>query len=117
MDSDEIFTRAMKRLRRELGMTQADLAEDTGLSVQMVAALEQGDRRPTTATIDKMCAVFGVQPSQLFAAGETTGRKGGDRAGRVAGFVRQLALADQEDILAMVKHAVRISQRSGRKRK
>ena len=25
MDSDKIFTRAMKRLRRELGMTQEDI--------------------------------------------------------------------------------------------
>jgi transcriptional regulator with XRE-family HTH domain len=109
MTAGEIFARAVKRLREQLGMTQAKLAESTGLSVQMVAALEQQDRGPTLSTIDKLCRVFGVAPSGLFAAGETV-KKDDSRAEQLTRLVRGMSAKEQDEVIAIVKAVRRIAQ-------
>jgi transcriptional regulator with XRE-family HTH domain len=63
-------SRGIRSLRKERGMSQAELAEAAGVSTKLVSAIEQGDRSPSLDTLDKLCRALTVTPLELFAAGE-----------------------------------------------
>ena len=54
------FTLRLRVLREKAGLTQAELAEKAGLSVQAIAALEQGTRSPTWDTVRRLAIVLNV---------------------------------------------------------
>jgi transcriptional regulator with XRE-family HTH domain len=78
MQAAAALANGMKRLRRRLGMTQAQLAEAADLHVQYVSQVEREVRSPSMETIDAISNALGVTPAELFALGE------GRRASRPA---------------------------------
>lgn len=63
---------AIKTLRTKQGMTQAQLAEKMGMSINAVSSLETGKTYPPKATVEKLCEAFGVSVAlfQLSAIDE-----------------------------------------------
>lgn len=59
---------AIKTLRLERDMTQAQVAERIGMSVNAVSSLELGKAFPPKATIERLCGVFGIPQSYLLVA-------------------------------------------------
>lgn len=57
---------AIKILRTKKGMTQSQLAERCGISVNAVSALETGKSYPPKSTVEKMCAVFDIPQSYFL---------------------------------------------------
>jgi transcriptional regulator with XRE-family HTH domain len=53
-------------LRKEQGMTQAELARALGVSQQTVFAYELGDRRVSVLILAKLAKVFGVPVEELM---------------------------------------------------
>jgi transcriptional regulator with XRE-family HTH domain len=70
MQAAKALANGMKRLRRRLGMTQAQLAEAADLHVQYVSQVERDVRSPSMETIDAIANALGVTPAELFALGE-----------------------------------------------
>ncbi|MBK8410330.1 MAG: helix-turn-helix domain-containing protein [Sandaracinaceae bacterium] len=70
MQAAKALASGMKRLRRRLGMTQAQLAEAADLHVQYVSQVERLARSPSMETIDAIADALGVTPAELFALGE-----------------------------------------------
>jgi len=56
----------LKRLRAELGWSQADLAEKLDVSRQTVIALERGRYDPSLKLAFRLSRVFGLPIEQLF---------------------------------------------------
>lgn len=56
----------ISQLRKELGLTQADLARDLGVSQQTVFAYELGDRRPSVLMLAKMASVLDTPVETLI---------------------------------------------------
>ena len=56
----------IKRIRTQKGMTQKQLGDLLGISVQTVSAYESGRRRPKMETIERFAGALGVQFSALF---------------------------------------------------
>lgn len=54
------FSVQLRRLREQAGYTQAHLAEKSGLSVQAIAAIEQGTRLPNWDTARRLARVLEV---------------------------------------------------------
>jgi DNA-binding XRE family transcriptional regulator len=54
------FSLRLRVLREEASLTQAELAEKAGLSVQAIAALEQGTRGPTWDTVRRLAYALKV---------------------------------------------------------
>lgn len=50
------------------GITQSQLAERCGMSVTAVSELENGKTFPPKATVEKLCAAFGIPQSYLLMA-------------------------------------------------
>lgn len=63
---------AIKTLRTKQGMTQTQLAEKIGMSINAVSSLEIGKTYPPKATVEKLCEAFGVSAAlfQLSAIDE-----------------------------------------------
>lgn len=59
---------AIKTLRLERDMTQAQLAEKIGMSVNAVSSLELGKAFPPKTTIERLCGAFGIPQSYLLVA-------------------------------------------------
>lgn len=55
----------IKRLRLELGLTQAQFGEKIKLSQNFVWMIEKGTRAPSDRTISDICREFGVNEAWL----------------------------------------------------
>lgn len=56
----------LKTARVAARMTQAEVAEKIGSSVASVCHWERGQRIPKTTTFLRLCALYGVNPSDIF---------------------------------------------------
>jgi transcriptional regulator with XRE-family HTH domain len=60
------FASNLKRLRKDSGLTQPELAEKTGIALRTYAAYEYKTRFPGPDVIDKLAEALGVDLSELF---------------------------------------------------
>jgi transcriptional regulator with XRE-family HTH domain len=56
----------MRQFRRNAGLTQAQLAEKTGIHVNTIARLERGKHTPSHPTLRKLAEVLGVTVSDIL---------------------------------------------------
>ena len=57
---------AIKTLRKKHGLTQEQLAEKCGLSVNAICAIETGRTWPPKATVERLCSAIGVPHTYLM---------------------------------------------------
>lgn len=56
----------VKRLRKQKGLTQEQLADKVRVTSNYIYLIEQGQRNPSINTADKLARVLGVKLSDLF---------------------------------------------------
>ena len=56
--------------REKRGWTEYQLAERSGLPQSTISSWYRKGMMPTVASLEKICAAFGITMSQLFAEGE-----------------------------------------------
>ena len=71
MELKELFGSSMRQCRRARRLTQAQLAETTELSLEMIGRLERGLTAPSFETIAAIAAALKVGPAVLFGAEAT----------------------------------------------
>ena len=64
------FSERLAALRRERGMTQAELAAELGISKSAVSMYERGNREPELDLLQEMADLFGVSVSSLLGREE-----------------------------------------------
>ncbi len=64
----ENFGGNIARLRKEMGISQTELAEKIGVQKQTISNIERGIRYPTFETLEKFVDVFHATPIQLFGS-------------------------------------------------
>lgn len=69
----------LREVRERLLVTQADLAERTGIAEATISRLENGMQRPRISTVRKLATALDVAPEELIvwgedASGEETGK-------------------------------------------
>lgn len=64
--NDFEFGNFIYHLRRKSGMTQTDMAERLGVTNKAVSKWENGKSKPTTNTLRKMAALFGISVEDLL---------------------------------------------------
>ncbi|MBA9003210.1 helix-turn-helix domain-containing protein [Thermomonospora cellulosilytica] len=70
-DLDDVLTSVgprLRALRRDRGITLADLSETTGISVSTLSRLESGGRRPTLELLLPLARAYGVPLDELVGA-------------------------------------------------
>lgn len=56
----------IKRLRKQRGLTQEELAEKAGKSVTWIAYIENGYKKPNLALLYKIARILGAKTKDLF---------------------------------------------------
>jgi len=59
------FGRLLRELREERGLSQSQLALDSGLDQTFVSLLERGRRQPSLITMFALCDALGVAPETI----------------------------------------------------
>ncbi len=71
----------LREVRERLFVTQADLAQRTGIAEATISRLENGAQRPRISTVRKIAEALNVAPEDLVIWGdETEGRERGKAA-------------------------------------
>lgn len=65
-DIKQRFGKAIRRRRRELDLSQEELAERAELHRTYVSDIERGDRNPSLENIEKLAKALGIKVSALF---------------------------------------------------
>ena len=74
MDMRRLVGSNFARIRREMGLTQEEVAERSGFSQQYISSLENGRRNPTVITLYELAQALGIGPLDLLAAEESAGK-------------------------------------------
>ncbi|ULQ58535.1 helix-turn-helix domain-containing protein [Brucepastera parasyntrophica] len=61
-----VLIQNIKKYRKQLGLSQAALAEKLQISVDSINKIESGQRYPRHETLEKMLKLFKIRPYQLF---------------------------------------------------
>lgn len=102
MSSKEDFGRGVAAIRAERKLTQAALAERAGLSLQFLAALEQGKKAPSFETIDDIASALGCTAVTIFERGERT-PGATTTADEIEALVRKVPESHHEAVLAVLR--------------
>lgn len=62
----EAMGRRVKKLRKEAGLTQEQLAEKSDVSHSFLGHIERGTRVASLQTVVSICGALGVEPSELL---------------------------------------------------
>ena len=73
MNMREIIGKSLRRLRQETGLTQAELADQAGLSRVSVVNYESGKALPDSANLLRLSQVFGVTVDSLLRPAQEAG--------------------------------------------
>ena len=60
---------SLRHMRREAGVTQAEMAKRLGLSQSTIARAEKGNQNLTLKMIDELCAALGCDVTELLEPG------------------------------------------------
>ncbi|MUG67289.1 HTH-type transcriptional regulator sinR [Chlamydia abortus] len=66
MDFKQMVGEQIRRIRKLRGMTQEQLAEQSGLSFSYISDVERGTRNISLESLGKIISALGVKPAQLF---------------------------------------------------
>lgn len=66
MDMRELVGKNFARLRRERGLTQEEVAAQSGFSQQYISGLERGRRNPTVITLYELAQALQVSHVDLI---------------------------------------------------
>jgi len=72
LELKELFGTSLRQCRRARRLTQAQLAEATDLSLEMIGRLERGLTAPSFETVAALATALQVAPAELFGGEPTT---------------------------------------------
>lgn len=63
---NQVVASNLRRFRKELGISQEELAEKCGLHRTYIGAIERSERNITLQTLEKLAESLGVSPHDLL---------------------------------------------------
>lgn len=60
------FAKQLKKIRKEIGITQTQLAFESGLSLSQIARIETAKINPTLSTIFAIIKALDIPPCKMF---------------------------------------------------
>lgn len=69
---EEAFGQTLKELRKEAGLSQEELAHESGLDRTFISLLERGRRQPSLGTIISIANALSIEANQLVLLVEKT---------------------------------------------
>lgn len=66
MEWEAIVGANIRRLRKEKGLTQEQLAHEAGMAMRYVAGVERAEENPSLRFLVKIAQALGVEPARLL---------------------------------------------------
>jgi transcriptional regulator with XRE-family HTH domain len=66
MDVVQLLGANVRRYRKLAGMSQEELALESGLKRSYVSDLERGTRNPTVKALGRLAEALGIEPAELL---------------------------------------------------
>jgi transcriptional regulator with XRE-family HTH domain len=63
---DELFGQVLREIRRERGLSQEDLAFESGYHRTYISLLERGKKSPSLKTIFQLAKALNIEPSEII---------------------------------------------------
>lgn len=73
-DDSAAFGAAVRSLRAQMGLTQEELADRSGIDRSYIGGVERGERNPTIVVVVRIARGFGLTLSELFAYDNRRGK-------------------------------------------
>lgn len=99
----------LRQARKVRGWTQAALADNADLSLDMIGRLERGQVAPSLDTVERLAVALSISPASLLGgelAAVSDGAKGQVLA-RLNGMLSTLSAKDLEWVESLIKVAMR----------
>ena len=68
----KIIGRQVRRLRKESRWTQADLAEQISMSLDMIGRIERGQASPSVTTLEQLARALDCEPAHFLMNSDVT---------------------------------------------
>jgi transcriptional regulator with XRE-family HTH domain len=108
----------LQSLRKQHGLTQAEIAERAGLSNDAVSRIERGDREARLGTLERLASVLGVEVVALFGSDREVKPRHQDKiTGRLGLLQRELDKLDSDTAEAILDGCLAIARSFYRKAK
>ena len=104
--------RNIRNLRKEKGLSQAELARKTGVSQKVISAYERNYRLPSSTFIPVVAETLGTTPDALYDTGE--GKSSGLKKSSLWKIVERLdgiPEKEREEAFAMIDKFLKSKQR------
>jgi transcriptional regulator with XRE-family HTH domain len=101
------FGQLLAAHRRRRGLTQEDLAEAAGLSVDMISKIEVGTTGARFPSIERLAQAVQVDPAELFTSNIPSGSMGQGAFGEISAKLSSLPEPDLVWISALLDVALR----------
>lgn len=89
------FGRLVTANRRRRGLTQQELADRAGISIEMINKIERGVSSPRFPNIEKLAAALEVDPAELFSPDLP---KGAAQRRQLTDLVARLSILSDRDL-------------------
>jgi transcriptional regulator with XRE-family HTH domain len=107
----QIFGANLRQQRRVRGWTQAQLAERSGLSIDMIGRLERGSASASFDTIEVLAQALEISAAILFGGTIAGGRPSGRRGVLLHRITSGLARANDKDLARIDRIVVALLQK------
>ncbi len=95
----ESFGKRLARLRKAIGLSQNDLARETGISQRMIAHYEARDGNPPLHAFHKLCKTLEVTADQLLGLEKARKESAKDnRLSRRIAEIEKLSLSQRKEV-------------------
>ncbi len=109
MESTSIGTR-IKQRRKELGLTQLQIKQETGISSGNMSEIENGNKLPSTPALISLSAILDCSIDWMLK-GETPNRENhflsNERENHLLDGFRELSEDDQEELIGLLEMKLR----------
>ena len=113
MESTSIGTR-IKQRRKELGLTQVQIKQETGISSGNMSEIENGNKLPSTPALISLSAILDCSIDWMLK-GETPKRENAflseERESKLLEGFRELSERDKEELIEILGMKLRKTQR------
>ena len=97
----------LKRLRRERGISQADIAEVLGIKPAAVSKYETGRVPPSADSIEKLCQMLQVSADTLLGLSESAPESASSMSSRVMGQIYPASVTMEDYLCALLNTIAR----------
>lgn len=99
--------RRLRHFRTQRGLSQEQLALNSGLNTNSIGMIERGLKSPTLVTLKRVCDSLDITLAQLFLhQGETLPPDNGEAIQKVTALMSTLSPVDAERVAKIVEQAV-----------